>query len=178
MKKLLLAAIMLPILGAGCSNSTPEKTAVPPMETAPQTPSSTNEDPAAGGNTRIRMGANGLIVEDQKPGDTVTISFVRLEKPGYVVILTKNADGSWGPILASSELLAAGDHNDVVISDKNLITDKTTYNVLLLHDDGDKKLDRAKDQVAADRIDDMLFPIDMTFQGSISAGDEDAPSRY
>lgn len=57
---------------------------------------------------------NSLLVPDQKLGKSVTVTFVRLEKPGYIAIQEDN-NRKPGALLGVSKLLPSGQQHNITI---------------------------------------------------------------
>ncbi len=67
-------------------------------------------------DTTILEGANALYVPDQSPGEAVFVSQVVLDRSGFVAIHNTDENDEPGEIIAVSELLISGTHEDVVVS--------------------------------------------------------------
>ena len=105
-----------------------------------------------GDSSGLVIGQNAIYVTEQTPGRSVTVSIVRLEKPGFVVIY-QDAGGTPGAVLGVSNLLPAGETEDAA----PIILSRTTADGEVLHamlhlDDGDGQFDAVVDQPARDPV--------------------------
>ncbi len=72
-----------------------------------------NENPDT--TSGLRAEDNMVLVTDQKPGTSVTVSQVLLVSPGFVVI-HEDTNGTSGAVLGASSSLAAGESSQVVVN--------------------------------------------------------------
>ncbi len=95
---------------------------------------------------------NAIYVSEQAPGERVSISMVRLEKPGFVVI-HEDDGGAPGKILGTSQLLSAGENQDIaqILLSRPTQDGETLYAMLHI-DDGNGIFDAAKDKPAVDPV--------------------------
>ena len=63
----------------------------------------------------MRVEENAVVATEQRPARTVKVAQVYLAAPGYVVI-HEDTDEEVGAILGSSDLLKAGENNNVVVT--------------------------------------------------------------
>lgn len=104
--------------------------------------------------------SSGLIISDsaiyvagQTPGRSVTVSVVRLEKSGFVVI-HEDIVGIPDKILGVSGLLPAGETKNLQPITLSRATRDGEIIYAMLHvDDGDGKFDAADDKPALDSVD-------------------------
>jgi hypothetical protein len=90
----------------------------------------------AGTNLANVAAGNAISVDSQAAGNSVTISSVKLEKKGFVVIHEKDNE-LLGKILGSSALLDAGESNNVAITLREPLEEAETYLAVLVVDNGD-----------------------------------------
>lgn len=95
---------------------------------------------------------NAIYVAEQTPGRQVSVSVVRLEKPGFVVIHEDTA-GTPGKILGVSSLLPAGETKNLTpMTLSRATTDDETMYLMLHLDNGDSGFDATKDKPALDSV--------------------------
>lgn len=111
------------------------------------------------------IGPNSIYVADQKPGRTMSVFQVQLEAPGFVVI-HKDMNGTFGPIIGATPLVQAGTTNRIAVSLNEAITNGQQLYAMLHRDDGDGKFDAAKDLPVEDQFGNMMH---MIFQVSEDA---------
>src|SRR3990167_6770745 len=124
-----------------------------------------------GGATTMGMLAepNAIVVFEQRPSDTVTMSQVYFENKGFVVVHDRNADGSAGVVLGSSALLTAGEHDRVAVElSREAKHGETLIAMLHLDTDGDAWFDAAVDEPVQSILGG---PIMGTFEISASANE-------
>lgn len=83
---------------------------------------------------------------------------VQLEAPGFVVI-HKDLNGAFGPIIGSTPLVQAGTTTQIAVSLDEAITDGQKLYAMLHRDDGDGKFDAAKDLPVKDTFGNMMHMI-------------------
>lgn len=98
------------------------------------------------------ISTNAIYVAEQTPGRQVSVSVVRLEKPGFVVIHEDTA-GTPGKILGVSSLLPAGETKNLTpMTLSRATTDGETMYLMLHLDNGDSGFDATKDKPALDSV--------------------------
>lgn len=101
-------------------------------------PPITNPDYSATGNPSetLLAGPNAIYAADQKPGNTVVISTIALERPSFVIIRRLGSDGKVMEILGSSGLL---DENDITaaVDLSNAVSEGNRLVAILYEDNGD-----------------------------------------
>jgi hypothetical protein len=106
----------------------------------------------AGDSSGLIIGENAIYVAAQPPGHSVSVSMVRLKRPGFVVIHEDRA-GAPGKILGVSSLLPAGDTENLQpITLSRVTRDGETIYAMLHFDDGDGKFDVANDKAVLDSV--------------------------
>ncbi len=112
------------------------------------------EEPGPASNSSGLIISNSAIyVAEQTPGTNVSVSIVRLEKPGFVII-HEDAAGAPGKILGVSDLLPAGETENLPpIMLSRATTDEETIYAMLHFDNGDGQFDAADDKPALDSVD-------------------------
>jgi len=122
--------------------------------------------PKDGGSMGLRVGKNALNINEQKVGKVATVSFVVLEKGGYVVI-HEMSKGAPGKIIGASALLGAGESSNVSVSLSSALEDGKSYIAMLHVDNGDGTFDATSDApVKSDDMDGAI--IMMEFQASVN----------
>lgn len=124
------------------------------------------------------MGPSDLSAEDQtSDGTEVTVGAVTLPADGFVVIHA-DADGSAGPVIGHSDLLAAGASTDVVVTlDEPLAATATVWPMAHIDTNVNGAYDFAPPEVTDDgpaTFEDgevAMLPIEVTVEGS---GDDGA----
>lgn len=115
----------------------------------------------------FRIGSNSIYMADQLPGREVKVSFVSLEKDGFVVI-HENKDGKPGQAIGVSSLLPAGETKNILpIALSRQVLHGETFWVALHGDDGDGTFDPFKDSFLTDTLNQpvmMQFMIDKEAQ--------------
>lgn len=76
--------------------------------------------------TGMRVEDNAVVVQDQKPGNTLVVSQVYLASPGYVVI-----HDMANKIIGSSTLLPVGTSNNVIVQLSRPSKDGDMFNAML-----------------------------------------------
>jgi len=144
-----LSAIAL--LGAGCLPSAP----------------ATVEDGAPGPSLGMWAEPNGIVVSDQRPGMTVTISAIIIENGGWIVI-HKEAAGKPGTVIGEARLVA-GESSQIKVSLREATIEGMGYYAMLHTDDGDGRFDIAKDApVRSTMLDGTIMA---RFEASVEAGE-------
>ena len=134
-----------------------------------------------GGDDAVEAPPTGpaeLSAEDQTgDGTEVTVASVTLPADGYLVI-HGDADGSPGPVIGHSDLLAAGESTDVVVTlDEPLTATATVWPMAHIDTNGNGAYDFAPPDVTDDgpaTFDDgevAVLPVEVTVEG---AGDDAA----
>ncbi len=148
MKKILLASLAIGLAGAGCAPFaepvTPVTSTAAP-QAVPATSSSTQTPPRASASA-----SNSIKLESQQKGSTIVVDDVTLTKPGYIVI-HQDTNGKPGLILATSDLLPAGESQHKTIT-LPLGVGKTFW-AEIRTDNGDGKWNEAMDLAAASSTD-------------------------
>ena len=99
------------------------------------------------------VSSNALYASDQKPGKTITISFVHLLKPGFVVVHENNSNNGPGQIIGVSKLLPDGETNNVEpITLSRSVIDGEIVHIMLHLDNGNGAFDPNQDQPVIDSI--------------------------
>jgi len=123
------------------------------------TPDNEPTDNSAGTTTSSGMRAeeNAVVVNEQKPGNTVTGSVVYLSAPGFLVIHETFA-GNAGAIIGASAPLPSGENKNVKVNLARASKDGEKLIAMLHNDvDGNGKFDAAIDT-----------PVQSTLGGAIS----------
>lgn len=108
--------------------------------------------PSPEDSSGLIIGKNAIYATEQKTGNTISVSIVRLEKPGFAVVHEDNA-GSVGEVLGMSGLLSAGEtENPSAIELSRQTADGETVYVMLHLDNGDGVFDPASDIPALDSV--------------------------
>ena len=95
---------------------------------------------------------NAIYVAEQAPGPNLKVAVVRLERPGFVIIRETSGDKP-GPILGASDLLPAGETENLPpISLSRATIDGETIDAIIYLDNGDGKFEPATDQPALDSV--------------------------
>jgi hypothetical protein len=81
----------------------------------------------------LRVEENMVIVLEQKPGNTVTVSQVHLTAPGFVAI-HEDANSGLGAVIGSSALLGSGGTSEIFISLSKNVADGTRLRAMLHND--------------------------------------------
>lgn len=112
-----------------------------------QNSSNTNRD-----SSGLIVGNNAVYVSDQKPGNSIKASVVRLEKPGFLVI-HEDKGGNPGDIIGSSQLLPIGQTQNLLpITLSIVILDGQTIYAMLHIDNGDSIFKEGEDKPAIDPV--------------------------
>jgi hypothetical protein len=106
------------------------------------------QEPAPEESLGLRVGPNALVVQDQRPGKAILVSFVGIEGSGFVTI---HADGGGKPgdLLGVSALVAEGATDESVKLSRATRDGETLYAVLR-KDDGDGMFDASDDEIVKD----------------------------
>ena len=129
---------------------------------------------SAGDSTHLIVSNNAIYVAEQPPSKTVSVTFARLEKPGFLVIHEDNADKP-GKILGKSYLLPGGEAKNLtpIVLSRETVDNETLYAMIHL-DDGDGVFDPTEDKPVLDSASGepvmMIFTIsaDATMPGAIN----------
>jgi hypothetical protein len=90
---------------------------------------------ASGTSEMTKLQANAVLAPDQKPGRSVMLTRVVLEKPGYVVVHRDQA-GKPGKVIGGSQVLTGTvDMQNVTLTEA--VVDGDTLHAALYTDDGD-----------------------------------------
>lgn len=109
---------------------------------------------------------NSIYAAEQVPGRSVSISVVRFEKPGFVVIHDDVA-GSPGKILGVSSLFKAGEtKNPAPLTLSQTTIDGETIYAMLHLDDGDGIFDVAKDKPILFNTEPVMMIINVSSDAS------------
>lgn len=93
----------------------------------------------------LLLGQNAIYVQDQPPGQTITVIFASLEKDGFVVI-HEGKNARVGAIIGKSNLLPRGEAENlspIILSRKT--SDAETLFAMLHRDNGDKTFNPKED---------------------------------
>lgn len=120
-----------------------------------------------GNGLMVKVGKNAINVNEQKLGDTATVSFVVLEKKGYVVVHEMVA-GKPGKVLGVSTILSEGKTDNVEVPLSSTLLAGKSYGAMLHLDNGDGVFNVGSDVSANDENVDGR-PIMMEFQASAEA---------
>ena len=114
--------------------------------------SSKDEADSASDSSGLVMSESAIYVAEQAPGRSVSLSLVRLEKPGFVVIHDGSA-GAPGKILGVSSWLPAGEMKHLLpITLSRATRDGETIYAMLHFDNGDGKFDATNDKAVRDSV--------------------------
>ena len=116
----------------------------------------------------LLVGSSALYVAEQTPGQSVTVDFAVLEKPGYVAIFESSPEEP-GKLLGQSALLTAGETKGITIKLSRATQDGEALYAAIGLDDGDGLFSAALDLEARDPVTDE--PVAMVFSVS-----QDAPT--
>ena len=99
------------------------------------------------------VGHNAIYVAEQLPGYSVSVSVVRLEKPGFVII-HEDAGDVPGKILGVSNFLPAGETKNLLpITLVRATRDGEIIYAMLHADNGDGTFDATNDKPVLDSVD-------------------------
>ncbi|TAK05096.1 hypothetical protein EPO33_03875 [Patescibacteria group bacterium] len=168
------------LVGAGCFPSTPAITSFeecaaagnPVMESYPRqcrTPDgrSFTEEVSPPPSLGLWAEPNGIVVTDQQPGASVTISAIIMEKAGWIVI-HKEAAGKPGVVIGEARLVA-GESSQIKVSLREATLEGMGYYAMLHMDDGDGRFNIAKDAPVRSSVLDGI--IMARFEASAEAGE-------
>ncbi len=99
-------------------------------------------DKTSGG---LLLGQNAIYVQNQPPGQNITVSFAALEEAGFVII-HEGQNAQAGGVIGESDLLPGGEVENlppILLSRKTL--DGETLFAMLHRDNGDKTFDARED---------------------------------
>lgn len=111
---------------------------------------------------------NVVLVADQLPGEEVTVSYVKLDEPGYVSVYAKNANGV-EEFVGNSAFLPAGEHTNVSVKLTKKVISGNLVNVKIVKDNGDEVFEEGTEEVVLDSNGEEL-----SFEIEIS---EEAPNQ-
>lgn len=120
----------------------------------------------------MRIGKNLILVLDQKPGNSVHINQVIIEKNGYLSI-HEDKNGGFGDIIGTSTLLPEGSSQNFDIILNKTMSNGQKFYAMLHADDGDGVFDPAKDLPLKDEQGNIMHGI---FYVSTNAGEPGAIS--
>ncbi len=114
----------------------------------------------------LRVGRNAIYIPEQLPTTEITVGFVALARPGFIVI-HEGVDEGAGMIVGASFLLPAGE----IASGARIILSRTTrdgeeFTAKIHTDDGDGIFDASKDQPVRDEQGNIVM---MSFTVSVDA---------
>lgn len=98
----------------------------------------------------LLLGQNAIYVQDQAPGQSVTVAFATLEEAGFVVI-HEAKDDNIGAVIGKSNLTPGGEAENlppITLSRKTL--DGETLFAMLHRDNGDKTFNAKEDAPITD----------------------------
>lgn len=108
---------------------------------------------SAGDSSGLVVSNSAIYVAEQMPGQSVSVSIARLEKPGFVVI-HEDAAGATGQILGVSRWLPVGETKiPLPIRLSRATTDGETIYAMLHFDNGDGQFDATDDEPVLDSVD-------------------------
>ena len=114
-------------------------------------------------SSALRAEENALYISEQKPGDSILVSFAILKNGGYVVI-HENKNEKPGTIIRSSQHLSRGEHENLIIRLTRPIKSGNSLYAMLHEDDGDGVFNPIKDAPIRSRISNeplmMIFDVD------------------
>jgi hypothetical protein len=140
MKTSIAVLIGIIVLGAGAYFYSKDG-ALP--ETSSTERASNSEEVADSSMTRAED--NAVVVNEQRPGNTVIGSLVYLDSPGFLVI-HEAGDGEPGAILGASAALPAGESTEVVVNLSRASRERETLYAMLHFDtDGNGRFEASKD---------------------------------
>ena len=134
---IITSAMALALILSGCQLLAPKEEQAP----APLPAADTTGAPLVVGTDAIAVSSNG--------GVTTTVTFVQLQKAGFVVI-HEDSDGEPGQIIGSSNVIRAGTSSGIAIITKEL-TPGATYYAILHSDNGDGIFNAALDAPVKDK---------------------------
>lgn len=112
------------------------------------------ESSSTNGSAGLFISNSAIYVAEQTPGPRVSVSVVRLEKPGFVLI-HEDAFGAPGKILGVSNLLPRGETKNLLpIVLSRPTRDNEIIYAMLHFDNGDGKFDASNDKPALDSVGD------------------------
>ncbi|KKW21517.1 MAG: hypothetical protein UY71_C0028G0002 [Parcubacteria group bacterium GW2011_GWB1_52_7] len=152
--KQFFGAIIAAIIVAGAAGYFMGKSSVAPSQTngAAQTNSSGLGSSAG---TSFILGKNAIAVEDQAPGNQVTISTAVFGEGGGWVAIHEDREGKPGNILGA-QVFPAGETRDGFV-DLLRPTVRGVYYAMLHRDDGDRQFDHAKDAPITDNTGSVIM---------------------
>lgn len=105
----------------------------------------------------LRVGNNAIYVPEQPPGSHVTIGFVVLAQPGFVVI-HEDRDDAPGAIVGASSLLMAGETQKIgsIVLSREMQEGEEQYAMLHV-DNGDGAFDAATDLPVKDERENIIM---------------------
>ncbi len=98
-------------------------------------PEGANEPVQTDTSSGMRAEENMIVIQEQRPGNTVTASQVHFAEPGFIVI-HEDVDGAPGTIIGSSSLLPAGESSQIKITLTKSVADGAKLHAML-HSDTD-----------------------------------------
>ena len=114
---------------------------------------------------KMVVGRNAININEQRARTLATVSFVILEKKGYVIV-REMKNGNPGDIIGISALIPAGQSSHVAVALSKALEDGSTYAAMLYEDDGNEVFDSASDvPVTSDDGSGIM----MEFQASTNA---------
>ncbi len=130
------------------------------------TASGVSATPASGAPTGTMVARNAIIVHDQKPGTTVVVSAINIDKSSWAVIREDDGTGHPGKILGA-QLFDPGTNAGTVDLLRGT-QDGNTYYAMIYTDNGDRAFDPKTDLPL---IGPDGQPVTATFKASASAPD-------
>lgn len=126
------------------------------------------KQPISPGDTsslKMVVGRNAININEQRVGTWATVSFVLVEKKGYVIV-RELENGRPGDIIGISALISAGESSRIVVALSKALEDSGTYAAILYEDDGNEVFDSVSDMpVTSDDGSEIM----MEFQASTNA---------
>ncbi len=121
----------------------------PPTQDTPNPTSTSTTSSTSSETSNMMAEPNGLIMLDQRPSNTVSVSMAIFDTPGpggYVVIHEATSTMGLGDVVGISDYLTPGEHSEVSIQLSRAAYDGQKYTAVLHTDNGDKKFDPAVDK--------------------------------
>lgn len=114
---------------------------------APASPEGPSEEGLLSDSPLVLSGGNTVTVDDQMPGQTVSLKSVVFEEAGWVAV-HEDREGKPGNILGAAWFPGGMSSGEVELL--RATTDGGTYYAMLHKDDGDKKFDHTIDTPLTD----------------------------
>ncbi|MAG11794.1 MAG: hypothetical protein CMI52_03225 [Parcubacteria group bacterium] len=130
MKKILLTAAAIVLLGFGCESKEPEPKTAAQLETE-----------------RFVEHPNDIMLKNQKPGQTVAVAETKFAKPGFLAVIEPaQGEDDEESIVGYSPIIQSGQKQNRKIALTVLMEEGETYIVRMYDDsDGDTEFKLSKD---------------------------------